>query len=267
MRYLLDGGLPEYRTWHSYFDAVIAEAGKPRFFTEQRAFEEALEGAVEPEGVASEVEEHGITELTRGRVYRLGSLSEFERLFGIEGDHILYVGDHIYGDVLRAKKESSWRTLMIIQEMTDELDALERFAPEIERMHLLEARHYELLDALRDRQGLLKRLARRADEDGVSSAERVEIDAAHVRVRRAVEKARTQIKAVDEELHELEHRLDRAYHPFWGSAFKAESELSSFGEQVERYACLYTDRVTNLLGYSASHFFRGPRHHMAHERG
>jgi HAD superfamily 5'-nucleotidase-like hydrolase len=267
MRYLLDGGLPEYRTWHSYFDAVIAEAGKPRFFTEQRAFEEALEGAVAPEGVASEVEEHGITELTRGRVYRLGSLSEFERLFGIEGDHILYVGDHIYGDVLRAKKESSWRTLMIIQEMTDELDALERFAPEIERMHLLEARHYELLDALRDRQGLLKRLARRADEDGVSSAERVEIDAAHVRVRRAVEKARTQIKAVDEELHELEHRLDRAYHPFWGSAFKAESELSSFGEQVERYACLYTDRVTNLLGYSASHFFRGPRHHMAHERG
>jgi 5'-nucleotidase len=269
MRYLLDGGLPEYRTWRSYFDVVIAEAGKPRFFTEQRAFEE-VESIGAGAGAGADASGNGaprpVSELARGRIYRLGCLSEFERLFGVEGDHILYVGDHIYGDVLRAKKESAWRTLMIIQEMTDELDAIERFAPELERMRRLEARHYELLDSLRDRQGLLKALGRRLEENAISTAERVEIDAAHLRVRRAVERLRAQIKAVDDELRELEHRLDRAYHPFWGSAFKAESELSSFGEQVERYACLYTDRVTNLLGYSASHFFRGPRHRMAHEQ-
>ena len=86
-----------------------------------------------------------------------------------------------------------------------------------------------------------------------------------MRLRRAIERVRTQLKAVDGEYAELERKLEQAYHPFWGSPFKAESELSSFGEQVERYACLYTDRVTNLLGYSANHYFRGPRHRMAHE--
>jgi hypothetical protein len=76
---------------------------------------------------------------------------------------------------------------------------------------------------------------------------------------------RVQLSATEEEHHELERRLEHACHPFWGSPFKAESELSSFGEQVERYACLYTDRVTNLMGYSPNHFFRGPRHLMAHD--
>jgi hypothetical protein len=75
------------------------------------------------------------------------------------------------------------------------------------------------------------------------------------------------MKSIENEYGAIEARLEHAYHPFWGSPFKAESELSSFGEQVERYACLYADRVSNLLHYSANHFFRGPRHRMAHEQG
>jgi hypothetical protein len=86
-----------------------------------------------------------------------------------------------------------------------------------------------------------------------------------VRLRRSIERLRVQLTAVEDEHQELERRLEHACHPYWGSPFKAESELSSFGEQVERYACLYTDRVTNLLGYSPNHFFRGPRHRMAHD--
>ncbi|MFI4946509.1 MAG: 5'-nucleotidase domain-containing protein, partial [Burkholderiales bacterium] len=107
--------------------------------------------------------------------------------------------------------------------------------------------------------------ARRLEQDGAAAPERVELEAAKARLRRAIERVRAQLKAVEGEYAELERKLEQAYHPFWGSPFKAESELSSFGEQVERYACLYSDRVTNLLGYSANHFFRGPRHRMAHE--
>jgi HAD superfamily 5'-nucleotidase-like hydrolase len=257
MRYLLGAGLPEYRTWRGYFDVVITDAGKPGFFTEQRSLDEhdpTQGGSGRP-----------ARELARARVYQRGCLSEFERLLGVRSDHILYVGDHIFGDVLRAKKMSSWRTLMIIQEMTDELDAMERYAPELERLQRLEARRNALFDGLRDRQTLLKSLARRLEQDGLEAPDRVELEAAKVRLRRAIERVRTQLKAVDGEYSELERKLEHAYHPFWGSPFKAESELSSFGEQVERYACLYTDRVTNLLGYSANHYFRSPRHRMAHE--
>ena len=256
MRYLLEGGLSEYRSWRSYFDVIVADAGKPGFFTGNPPL---------LEHIPQTGETRTATELSRGRIYHGGCLSEFERLLGVRSDHILYVGDHIYGDVLRAKKESAWRTLMIIQEMTDELDAMERYAPEIERLHKLENRRYDLFDGLRDRQALWKTLNRKLEQNGLRDAERVELEAGKLRLRRAIERARTQIKAVDEEYTEIERRLEQAYHPFWGSPFKAESELSSFGEQVERYACVYTDRVTNLLRYSANHFFRGPRHRMAHE--
>jgi predicted nuclease with TOPRIM domain len=142
---------------------------------------------------------------------------------------------------------------------------MERYAPEIERLQRLEAKRDALNDGMRERQTLLKTLTRRLEQNGLEGPDRVELEAAKLRLRRAVDRVRAQVKAVDDEYSELERRLERAYHPFWGSPFKAESELSSFGEQVERYACVYTDRVTNLLGYSPSHFFRGPRHRMAHE--
>jgi HAD superfamily 5'-nucleotidase-like hydrolase len=256
MRYLLDGGLSEYRSYRSYFDVIIASAGKPGFFTESRV----LEGDDTNSRTWQKPKDGA-----RGRIYTGGCLVELERLLEVRSDHILYVGDHIYGDVLRAKKESAWRTLMIIQEMTDELDAMERFAPDIERLHKLDGRRQALLDGLRDRQTLQKSLQRRLEQDELDAGERVELDAGKLRLRRAIERVRAQLKAVEDEYSELEQRLERAYHPYWGSPFKAESELSSFGEQVERYACVYADRVTNLLRYSASHFFRGPRHRMAHE--
>lgn len=253
MRYLLQDKSSEYRSWRSYFDAVISEARKPWFFTETRVFE------------AHDAPGAPVKELLRGRVYLGGCLGEFERLLNVRGDHVLYVGDHIYGDVLRAKKESAWRTLMIIQEMTDELDAMERYAPEIERVRRLEERHYTLMDGMRDRQTLLKSLSRKLAQEGLLPPEKVELEAARLRLRHTIESVRAQIKGVDEEYTKLGAQLESAHHPFWGSPFKAEAELSSFGEQVERYACIYSDRVTNLLRYSASHYFRAPHHRMAHE--
>lgn len=258
MRYLLEPGKPEYTSWRGYFDVVVTDAQKPRFFTEARAFEE-----VDDDGKA-----HETKELVRGRIYRGGSLPEFERMLGVRGDHVLYVGDHIFGDVLRAKKDSAWRTLMIVQEMTGEVAALERYAAEVERLRALEQRRDALLDALHDRQGVWRGVERRLEADAHEPrepADRVELEAVRVRLRRSVDRIRSQLKALDAEYDELESLVERASHPFWGSPFKAESEMSSFGEQVERYACLYTDRVTNLLHYSASHYFRGPRHRMAHE--
>jgi len=264
MRYLLEEEGSEYKSWRSYFDVVISEARKPRFFMEQVPFSEAVE-LVNGHAVNGQAKAKAPIE-ARERMYLGGNHIDLERMLGVASDRVLYVGDHIFGDVLRAKKESAWRTLMIIQEMADELEAIERNGPEIRRLHRLEVRHYTLVDGLRDRQGLLKVLTKRLEDQALVGEERVEVEAARVRLKRAVEKVRVQVKAVDDEHKELERELERSYHPYWGSPFKAESELSSFGEQVERYACLYTDRVTNLLGYSGSHFFRGPRPRMAHEQ-
>jgi HAD superfamily 5'-nucleotidase-like hydrolase len=258
MSYLLQGGLPEYPSWKSYFDIIVTSAAKPSFFMGSDApFEE-----VQSNGA---LQSHRVKEFQRGRIYRGGSLAEFEKLTGEPGDRVLYVGDHIYGDVLRAKKESAWRTLMIIQELTDELVAIEKLTAEISRVDKLERRLAALQDGLRERQAMLKTLQKAIEEPSAQSERTVELEAARLRLRRGVDRIRAQVKAVENEHAELEAQVECAFHPFWGSALKAESELSSFGEQVERYACLYTDRVTNLLRYTAGHYFRGPRHRMAHE--
>jgi hypothetical protein len=35
---------------------------------------------------------------------------------------VLYVGDHIYGDILRSKKTLGWRTMLVVPELETELE-------------------------------------------------------------------------------------------------------------------------------------------------
>jgi hypothetical protein len=72
---------------------------------------------------------------------------------------------------------------------------------------------------------------------------------------------------VGAELGEIEERSDALFHPYWGSLLKEGNEPSSFGAQVEEYACVYTSRVSNFLSYSPAQYFRSPRDVMAHEIG
>jgi HAD superfamily 5'-nucleotidase-like hydrolase len=257
MAHLLRGEHSEYRSWKSYFDVVITSAMKPAFFMRDAPFEEVVQGA--------NWQLRKVRELQRGRMYMGGSQAEFEKLTQVPADRVLYVGDHIYGDVLRAKKQSAWRTLMIIQELTDELVAMEKLGSDIARADKLELRIAALHDGLRERQAMQKTVQKLSEASDLSAERRVELVAAKLRLKRAIERIRIQAKAAEAEHVQLERAIEQAFHPYWGSALKAESEPSSFGEQVERYACLYTDRVTNLLGYTAGHYFRGPRHRMAHE--
>lgn len=256
MNHLLRGEVGEYRSWRSYFDVIITSAQKPAFFMRDAPFEEVLQ---------SSWQLRKVRELQRGRMYLGGSQAEFEKLTGVPPDRVLYVGDHIYGDVLRAKKQSAWRTLMIIQELTDELSAIEKLSEEITRADELEERITALHDALRERISMQKALQKLLDGRDLAPERRVELTATRLRLKRAIERVRLRAKATEAEHVLLERAIEHAFHPYWGSALKAESEPSSFGEQVERYACLYTDRVTNLLGYTPGHYFRGPRHRMAHE--
>jgi HAD superfamily 5'-nucleotidase-like hydrolase len=256
MSHILRGELSEYRSWRSYFDVIITSAMKPAFFMRDAPFEELDPG---------QWQLRKVSKLARGRVYMGGSQAEFEKLTGVPGDRVLYVGDHIYGDVLRAKKQSAWRTLMIIQELTDELAAMDKLSAEIARADSLELRLTTLHDSLREQVVEQKNLHKNLEVSELGPEQQVQLHAERLRSKRAIERLRLEIKATEADHLALERAIEQAFHPYWGSALKAESEPSSFGEQVERYACLYTDRVTNLLGYTPSHYFRGPRHRMAHE--
>lgn len=46
-------------------------------------------------------------------------------LLGVIGKDILYVGDHIFGDILKSKKRQGWKTFLVVPELTKELQVWE----------------------------------------------------------------------------------------------------------------------------------------------
>jgi len=255
MRFLLDGKLSAYPSWRHYFDVIVVGAAKPAFFTEKNPFVElepttgALIGV--PKGP-----------LHRGHVYQAGNIGDFEAKTGSPGERVLYVGDHIYGDILRAKKSSVWRTAMIVQELENELTLSERFAPRLAQLDELDRKRRNLDAEIDYQQLLLKSLQRMGEENGVQTSA---LEASKRRARQALEEHRATLREVIETYDRLELEVDLSFNGNWGPLFKEGNENSRFGEQVEDYACLYTSRVSNFLAYSPLRYFRAPRAKMPHE--
>src|SRR5262249_24456918 len=152
MSYLFDGMLPAYPSWRNYFDIIVVSGAKPAFFTEKRPFFE-LDSSGQPRRELPEVEP-----FVRSRVYQGGNIHEFEAHAGGGGDRVLYIGDHIYGDMLRAKKSSVWRTAMILQELETELVAVEENKDRLERLRQLESQAVRLDSEISYQRMLLKSL-------------------------------------------------------------------------------------------------------------
>jgi HAD superfamily 5'-nucleotidase-like hydrolase len=255
MSYLLDDVLPAYPTWRNYFDVIVVSACKPLFFTESNPFVE-LDAEGEP------VAKPSTGSFQRGRVYSGGNVREFEERARARGDRVLFVGDHIYGDMLRSRKSSTWRTAMILQEMEHEIIVHDRVTPDLVRLDDLERQLRHLDAEISDKQLVLRSL-QKIEETGGSSEEVV---AAKRTVKELLDKLRAELRAGVAEHTRLEAELDAAFNPHWGPLFREGREISKFGEQVEAYACVYTSRVSNFRFYSPNRHFRGPRDRMPHER-
>jgi HAD superfamily 5'-nucleotidase-like hydrolase len=257
MAFVLDGMLPEYPSWRNYFDAVVTGAAKPAFFSERRPLWTLGPGG-EKLGEA--------TSLERGRTYEGGDLSTLERLLGIAGDRILYVGDHIYGDILRSKKSSLWRTCMVVEELERELAWLERNQDQLGELSRLEDLRVRFEDEIAVHRSALNTLDRRLERDAAAGPDRARIEAERRRQKQQLERLRRACREADERVHALEEAVENGLNRYWGLTFKEGNENSRFGEQIEVYACVYTSRVSNFVFYSPMQYFRSPRAAMAHER-
>jgi len=192
----------------------------------------------------------------------------------VRGDRVLYIGDHIYGDMLRAKKSSVWRTAMILQELESELTAVEANKDKLARVETLERQTVRLDSEISYQQMLLKSLQKLSEAGGAQANDPAHeplahagttVEAAKHEAKRRLDELRAAMKAAADELSTLDKEVDRAFNPFWGAIFREGTENSRFGEQVEDYACVYTGRVSNFLAYSPLRYFRSPRDHMPHE--
>uniref|UniRef100_A0A8C1K9E4 5'-nucleotidase, cytosolic IIb n=1 Tax=Cyprinus carpio TaxID=7962 RepID=A0A8C1K9E4_CYPCA len=120
MTYLFDfshgpkHGTP-HRPWQSYFDLILVDARKPLFFGEGTVLRQVdtTTGRLKI-GTYTGPLQHGI-------VYSGGSSDIMCDLLGAKGKDILYIGDHIFGDILKSKKRQGWRTFLVIPELAQEL--------------------------------------------------------------------------------------------------------------------------------------------------
>ena len=260
MSHLLDGLAPEYPTWRNYFDVVITGADKPRFFSDSRPFLE-LDPTQEEGVVVGEA-----TSLDRWKVYQGGNLASFERMTGYSGEKVLYVGDHIYGDILKSRKASLWRTCMVVQELEDEIRYTEGRREEISRLSEVELMRARLDDAVNQHKATLAPLERRLEREPLDEAERAKLEAERRLAKSDLERLRKALKEAVGIAETLERDVEAGYNPYWGLLFKEGHENSRFGAQVEQYACLYTSRVSNLLHVSPSQYLRSQRELMPHEQ-
>jgi 5'-nucleotidase len=258
MSFLLDGSLPAYPSWRNYFDVIVVSGMKPAFFTAEHPFVE-----LGPDGQPLERPVGG--PFVRGRVYAGGNLREFEERARARGAELLYIGDHIYGDMLRSRKSSAWRTAMILQELEHEIATHDRVTPDLVRLDDLERQLRHLDAEISDKQMVLRSLQRRESTEGesIGSGERA---AAKRAVKEILDRLRGELRTSMEEHKRLEAVLDDAFNPHWGPLFREGHEISKFGEQAEAYACIYTSRVSNFRFHSPNRHFRGPRDRMPHER-
>ncbi|MBN1205043.1 MAG: HAD-IG family 5'-nucleotidase [Myxococcaceae bacterium] len=260
MRYLLDDKLAEYPSWRNYFDFIVTAAGKPGFFSAQRPFLE-LDSSTEEGRVVGEAKS-----LERGKVYSGGNLVQFEEFVGFRGENVLYVGDHIYGDILKSKKSSLWRTCMVVQELEDEIAYTDSRREEISLLSEVEVTRARLDDEVNVIKTVLNVLERRLEKDTLSAHERAREEEERRRLKGELDLVRKALKEAMGIADTLERDVEEGFNPYWGLLFKEGNENSRFGYQVEQYACLYTSRVSNFLHYSPMQYYRSPRDQMPHEQ-
>ncbi|MCA9528383.1 MAG: HAD-IG family 5'-nucleotidase [Myxococcales bacterium] len=258
MTYLLDGVLPFYQSWRDYFDMVVVSGRKPSFFTEDRPFIELT-----PDG-----HELGkATQFRSGVVHQGGNIRTLESFLGLRGDAVLYVGDHMYADILRSKKSGHWRTALVVQEMEEAIALTHSLMDDLRRINSLEDAARRLDDTLNDRGTLLQSLGRIQQLIGrLTGPESRVIESTRARAEAELEREREMLAKTLSELESLEVAVDARFNTYWGRVFRERNERSLFGAQLQHYADIYTSRVSNFLGYSPGQTFRAPRDVMPHER-
>ena len=248
MSYAFDRFLPKGMTWRELFDIVIVGARKPDFFTTRNPFFKI----VTEEGLLSPNTE----DLRLGQPYFGGSARELERYLGLSGDEILYVGDHMFGDVWVTKSVLRWRTALIVRELEDEIHTIESF-------HVKELRLAVLMDAKEKLESESCRL--RLDLQRKRSGYGPQPEETEQALQQAIGKLRLGNETLDRDIGPLAKASTELNNPTWGLLMRSGNDKSHLAFQIERWADIYTSRVSNFLTATPFIYLRSPRGSLPHD--
>ncbi|MGV3740514.1 MAG: HAD-IG family 5'-nucleotidase [Gammaproteobacteria bacterium] len=222
--------------WLDLFEYVITLSDKPRFFYDKLRFL-----AVD--------RETGYMTNQRGPIkpgiYQSGSANQFTHDLGLMGDEILYIGDHIYGDILRLKKDCNWRTGLVVEELGSEVHA----------QHEVHPLEQDILQKMAEKEALEQEFV--TIQSHSIQPEDGDIESLHA--------LHEQILNLDKHVSDLITEQESHFNPIWGRIFRAGAEESYFAYQVERYACIYMEKLVDLLQVSPYNYFRAHKRLLPHD--
>ena len=237
MDYTFNPYLQEHESWQELFDITICLCCKPRFFNTSNTFLK-----IDPEtGFMTNLE----GKLING-IYQGGWAGKLEKDLGLDGEEILYLGDHIYGDVLALKKTFNWRTALVLDPLGQELDAIAKSKPIQEEIDILMAKKEALEHSLNHVE-----LKKHEDPDNFKKDD--------------LNKIYAEMDKINSLISELLDDYKKLFNPYWGEMMRAGQEESRFADQVEKYACIYMAKVSDFIDYTPKTYFRPRKRVMAHE--
>ncbi|CAJ2643074.1 unnamed protein product [Trifolium pratense] len=253
--------------WLQYFDVVITGSAKPGFFHEENRanlFEVVPETGMllntdngSPMPQVGSISARLFTESKNQacQVFQGGNVAHLHKLLSIESSsQVLYVGDHIYGDILRSKKVLGWRTMLVIPELEKEVKLLWESRDTRKELQFLRSERDRIEDEVHHLKWSLKFKNPDVDtKQKLSSAlDKLELE-------------REKMRLIHQEAQRKLHQ--RVFHEPWGQLMKTGYQNSRFAHQVERFACLYTSQVSNLALHSPDKYYRPSEDFMQHEFG
>lgn len=237
LEYAIDPFLKEHKSWMDLFDFVITGAQKPRFFWDRLSFMK-----IDPHTGQMVLHEGSV----KKGIYHGGDAMQFTDSIGVTGQEILYVGDHIYGDILRLKKDCNWRTALVLEELGDEISSLEKSIHVDRKISSLMAEKEPLEECVTQMLSAHKETGEDLD-------------------RKEFDKVQEKLSVIDKKLSGLIKEHQSFFNPYWGEVMRIGNEESYFASQVERYACVYMPKLADLLALSPRSYLRGYKSRMPHE--
>jgi len=254
--------------WLDHFDVVVTGSAKPRFFNEnQPLFQvETASGHLlnTDEGnpmanLDSEDDLDALEPVPAGKVFQGGNYKILNRMLDLKSEsnsEILYVGDHIYGDIVKSKKTLGWRTMLIVPEMEHEIEVLNKNAGVPDELFKMRRKRDRLEDQLQRMDWKLaeheNNLAQFPEEDMVDMLQEMELlSQEYNRLRDAHSTGLASFQG--------------KFHSIWGQLLKTGYQNSRFANQIGRFACLYTSHVGNMAYYSPNKSYRGLQDELPHD--
>ncbi|KAH1147844.1 hypothetical protein GYH30_042806 [Glycine max] len=244
--------LPNDMGWRDLFDIVIVSANKPEFFQMSHPMYEVVteEGLMRP-----------CFKAQTGGLYSGGSAQMVESSLNIHGDEILYIGDHIYTDVSQPKVHLRWRAALICRELEEEYTALIRSRGRRQSLVELINQKEVVVDLFNQLWLALQRQSKGRPAQIVAATN---VNKENLTER--MQKLLLVMQILDGKIAPMLEADGELFNKKWGYLSRAGLwDKSHLMRQIEKYADIYTSRVSNFLYYTPFMYFGSQEQNLAHD--